>query len=75
MWDRVTNFVYSFIRDMSTSSFYIMMGALITLGFYFLALFMKANKKEEAKVKKPSYLLITIFIMIVFIFIASIRKF
>ena len=75
MWDRITNFVYSIIRDMTNTSFYIMMGVLIALGFYFLALFLKANKKEDTKIKKPSYLLIKIFILVVFIFIASIRKF
>lgn len=75
MWDRITNFVYSFIRDMTNTTFYIMMGVLITLGFYFLSLFLKANKKEDTKIKKISYLLITIFILVVFMFIASVRKF
>ena len=75
MWDRITNFVYSFIRDMTNTSFYIMMGVLITLGFYFLSLFLKANKNEDSKIKKPSYLFITLFILLVFTFIAGIRKF
>ena len=63
MWDRIVNFVYSFIKDMSSTTFYIMMGVIITLAFYNLSVFLKANKKESAKVSKISRLLITIFIL------------
>jgi putative effector of murein hydrolase len=73
MWDRIVNFVYGLIGDMSNKSFYIMMGVLITLGFYFLANFLKANKKEVSKVAKISQLLMSILLLTVFIVIANIR--
>lgn len=73
MWDRITNFIYTFVRDLSNTTFYIMMGILITLGFYCLSRFLKANKKETAKVSKVSQLLISIIIMVVFIILTNIR--
>ena len=75
MWDRIVNFVHQIIGDMSNTAFYILMGVLITLGFYFLSLFLKANKKEEPKAKKLSMLLMAILTLVIFIVIANIRKF
>ena len=75
MWDRIVNFVHQIINDMSNTAFYILMGVVITLGFYFLSVFLKANKKEEPKAKKLSMLLMSIFILVVFIILANIRKF
>lgn len=73
MFDRVSNFVYSFVRDLSNSTFCIIMAVLITLGFYCLSRFLKANKKESAKVSKVSQLLSAIIIIIVFIMLVNIR--
>jgi len=73
MFDRVVNFIYNFVRDLSNTTFTIIMAVLITLGFYFLLLFLKANKKEQAKVLKVSRLLISIFILVVFVVLANIR--
>lgn len=73
MWNRIVNFVYTFVRDLSNTTFYIIMALLITLGFYFLSLFLKANKKESSKVSKPSRLFIAIFILIIFVALATIR--
>ena len=73
MWDRFTNFVYSFIRDMSSATFYIMMGLLITLAFYNLSVFLKANKKEAPKVAKISKLLMSILMLVVFVVMVNIR--
>lgn len=75
MWDRIVNFVHQFIGEMSNTTFYIVMGVIITLGFYFLSLFLKANKKEEPKAKKLSMLFMAIFTLVVFIIMANIRKF
>lgn len=75
MWDRIVNFVHQFIGEMSNTTFYIVMGVIITLGFYFLSLFLKANKKEEPKAKKLSMLFMSIFTLVVFIIMANIRKF
>ena len=36
MWDRIVNFVYSLVRDLSNVTFYIIMAVLIVLAFYFL---------------------------------------
>ena len=74
MWERIVNFVYTFVRDMSNTTFYIVMGLLITLGFYFLAQFLKANKKEAPKVSKVSRLLMSIFTLVVFVILATIRN-
>ena len=73
MFDRVSNFVYSFVRDLSNATFCIIMAVLITLGFYCLSRFLKANKKESAKVSKVSQLLSAIIIIIVFIMLVNIR--
>ena len=73
MFDRVVNFAYNLVRDLSNTTFYIIMGVLITLGFYFLSLFLKANKKEAPKVAKISYLLISIFLLVVFVVLANMR--
>ena len=73
MWDRFVNFVTNFVRDLSSSTFYILMGIIAALSFYYLALFLKANKKEEPKVSKISRLLISILLLITFVIIAKIR--
>ncbi len=75
MWDRIVNFVHKTINGLSNTTFYILMGVLITLGFYFLSVFLKSNKKEEPKVKNISKLLMCLFMLLVFIYIASIRGF
>ena len=74
MWDRIVNFVYTFVRDLSNTTFYIIMGVLITLGFYFLASFLKANKKESPKVAKFSRMLMAIFMLVIFVILATIRN-
>lgn len=73
MWDRIVNFVTNFIRDLSNSTFLIIVGVIITLSFYYLALFLKANKKEEPKVSKISRLFISILFLIAFVIIVKIR--
>ena len=73
MWDRVTNFVYTFVRDLPNKTFVIIMAILITLGFYFIGQFLKANKKEAPKVNKISKLLISIFMIVVVIVLTNIR--
>lgn len=73
MWDRITNFVTTLIRDLSSTTFYIIMAVLITLGFYFLADFLKANKKEAPKVAKISKLLMSILMLVVFVVMVNIR--
>ena len=74
MWDRISNFVYEFVRDLSSTTFYIIMAILIVSGFYFLSLFLKANKKEAPKLAKFSYVLTAVFLIVVFVLLASIRK-
>lgn len=73
MFDRIVNSAYNIVRDWSNTTFCIIMGVLITSAFYFLSLFLKANKKEAPKVAKISYLLITIFLLIVFVTLANMR--
>ena len=73
MWDRIVNFVYSLVRDLSNVTFYIIMAVLIVLAFYFLANFLKANKKEAPKVSKISQLLISLLFLIIFILMIKIR--
>ena len=73
MWDRIVNFVTTLIRDLSNTTFYIIMAVLITLGFYFLADFLKANKKEAPKVAKISKLLMSILMLVVFVVMVNIR--
>ena len=45
MWDRFVNFVYDAVRELSNTTFYIIVAVVITLGFYFVGNFLKANKK------------------------------
>ena len=71
--DRIINFVYGFVRDWSNATFYIIMGVIAALAFYFLSLFLKANKKEAPKVSKVSYLLMSIFMLVVIIVLTNIR--
>ena len=73
MWDRIVNFATNFIRDLTDSTFIILVGVIITLSFYYLALFLKANKKEEPKVSKISRLFISVILLIVFIIIVKIK--
>ena len=73
MWDRIVNFVYEFIGDLSNSTFIIVAAVLATLSFYFLGNFLKANKKEAPKVSKPSQLLWSIIMLVAFVLIVNIR--
>lgn len=73
MWDRFTNFVYENVRSWSNATFIIIAGVLITLGFFFIGNFLKANKKEAPKVSKISQLLWSIVVLIAFIVLVNIR--
>lgn len=73
MWDRIVNFVTNFIRDLTNTTFIILVSVIVTLSFYYLALFLKANKKEEPKVSKISRLIISILLLAVFIVIIKIK--
>lgn len=73
MWDRVVNFVYDAVRSWSSTTFYIIVGAVFTLGFFFIGNFLKANKKEAPKVSKPSQLIWSILMLVVFILLINIR--
>lgn len=73
MWDRITNAITTFIRDLSNTTFTIIMAITIVASFYFVALFLKANKKEAPKVSKVSYILIAIFLLAMFVVLGAIR--
>lgn len=74
MWDRITNYVTNFVRDLKGGHFIILVSVLATLGFYFLGLFLKANKKEAPQLNKISYLFTSILMLILFIVIVRIRN-
>lgn len=74
MWDRITNYVTGLVRDLRGTYFIILVSVLAMLGFYFLALFLKANKKEASKVYKISYLLTSILMIILFVVLVKIRN-
>lgn len=74
MWDRITNYVTSLVRDLQSTYFIIIAAVLATLGFYFLGLFLKANKKEAPKVNKISYLFTSILMVILFVIFVQIRN-
>ena len=74
MWDRITNYVTAIVRDLKSTHFIILASILATLGFYFLALFLKANKKEAPKVNKISYLLTSILVIVLFVVLIRIRN-
>ena len=74
MWDRITNFIYEAVRSWSDTTFAIVVGVVFTLGFLFIGNFLKANKKEEPKISKPSQLLWSIVMLIVFILLINIRN-
>ena len=73
MWDRITNFIYETVRGWTDTNFAIIAGVLITLGFLFIGNFLKANKKEEPKVSKPSQLLWSLVMLAVFVLLVNIR--
>ena len=73
MWDRIVNFVYDMVRSWSSTTFYIIVGVIVTLGFLFIGHFLKANKKEAPKVSKPSYLVWSILMIVVFVALINIR--
>ena len=73
MRDRIVNVVYEFVRSLSNTTFIIIAGVLITLGFLFIGNFLKANKKEAPKVSKPSQLLWSIVVLIIFVVLVNIR--
>ncbi len=74
MWDRITNYVTMFVRDLKGTYFIILASILAVLGFYFLGLFLKANKKEAARVNKISYLLTCILMIVLFVVLVRIRN-
>ena len=74
MWDRITNYITGLVRDLSSKSFIILAAILATLSFYFLGLFLKANKKESPKLSKISYLLTSILMFILFVILVRIRN-
>ena len=74
MWDRITNYVTGFVRDLQSTYFIIIASILAVLGFYFLALFLKANKKEAPKVNKISYLLTSILMIVLFVVLVRLRN-
>ena len=74
MWDRITNYITGLVRDLRGTYFIILVSVLAMLGFYFLALFLKANKKEASKVYKISYLLTSILMIILFVVLVKIRN-
>lgn len=65
--DTIINYIYSFFRNMKQSTFYILMGVTAFLAFYIFSLFLKANKKDSTKILKVSYLLMTIFLIILIV--------
>lgn len=72
--DRVINRIYSFIRGLDINVFLTIVGLAFVLGMYFIAIFLKANKKESSKVAKVSYLLIAILMLVVLIVLLRIRR-
>ena len=74
MWDRFINYITTIIRDLKSTHFIILVSVFAVLGFYFLALFLKANKKEEAKVNKISYLLTSILMIVFFVVLVRFRN-
>ena len=70
---RVVNQIFSFIRNWDIKTFYTVVGLVFVLGVYFIGIFLKANKKESSKISKISYLLISIFMLIVLILLFKIR--
>jgi glucan phosphoethanolaminetransferase (alkaline phosphatase superfamily) len=73
MWDRIVNAVYEFVRSLSNTTFIIIAAVLITLGFLFIGNFLKANKKEAPKVLKPSQLLWSVIVLVLFVMLINIR--
>jgi hypothetical protein len=52
MWDRITNYVTTFVRDLKSTHFIILASVFAVLGFYFLGLFLKAIKKRRQELIK-----------------------
>ena len=74
MWDRLINYITTIVRNLKSTHFIILAAILATFGFYFLSLFLKANKKEAPKVNKISYLLTSILMIILFVILVRIRN-
>lgn len=74
MWDRFVNYITAIVRDLKNTHFIIFASVLAVLGFYFLSLFLKANKKEAPKVNKISYLLTSILMIVLFVILIRIRN-
>lgn len=70
---RIVNQIFGFVRNWNIKTFYTVAGLVFVLGVYFIGMFLKANKKESAKVAKISYLLISIFMLIILILLFKIR--
>ncbi len=73
MWDRFVNFIYETVRSWSDVTFAIIVGVVVTLSFLFVGQFLKANKKEAPKISKPSRLLWSIVLLVVFVLLVNIR--
>lgn len=73
MWNRIENAVTEFVQSLSSSTFIIIAGVTITLGFLFVGNFLKANKKEAPKVYKPSQILWAIIMLVAFMVLVAIR--
>ncbi len=71
--DTIIDYVYKTVRGWSNATFAIIMGVVAFLGFYWLSIFLKANKKESSKVSKPSSLFWAIIAVIILIVLPNIR--
>lgn len=71
--DTFIDWVYKTVKGWSNSTFAIVMGVTAFLGFYALSVFLKANKKESAKVSKPSALFWAIIMVVILMFLPNIR--
>ncbi|MFQ6723750.1 MAG: hypothetical protein ACLRFE_00255 [Clostridia bacterium] len=73
MWDRFINYLTEFMRGLSNTTFTILASTIITLGFFFLGNFLKANKKEAPKVSKPSQILWSVVMLVAFVVVVTLR--
>lgn len=71
--DRIINYVYNFVQELPNSTFIVIMGTLVALGFYFFSMFMKANKKDSGKISKISRLLTTLLLIVIIMVLTNIR--
>ena len=71
--DTFIDVIYKTVRGWTNSTFAIVMGVIAFLGFYAISVFLKANKKESAKVSKPSALFWAIIMVILLMVLPNIR--